>query len=301
MMNLPTSLRDVLIQTLRASPHNVKPISKSNFSTAARFTAGKRDYLIKWSFGSPRTPPGWPDPFTTEARGLQLLAEAKALRMPNVYAYAPVESNCPGFIVLEWITAAPAADVRAAGRTLGHGLAAQHRITARAFGLDHHNYCGATLQANGWKTSWIAFYGQQRLGFQMELAAQNGCLPSTRQRRLEQLIARLGDWIDEQVVQPSLLHGDLWGGNWLIGSHGEPVLIDPAVYFGDREAELAMCHLFGGFPDDFFRAYDEAWPPAPGRNERLPLYQLYHLLNHLNLFGESYGGQVDRILQRYVG
>ncbi len=135
----------------------------------------------------------------------------------------------------------------------------------------------------------------------MELAAQNGYLPAARQQRLEQLINRLGNWIDDHAIQPSLLHGDLWGGNWLIDLHSKPVLIDPAVYFGDREAELAMCHLFEGFPDDFFRAYDEAWPPVPGREERLPLYQLYHLLNHLNLFGESYAGQVDHILQRYVG
>ena len=103
------------------------------------------------------------------------------------------------------------------------------------------------------------------------------------------------------MVQPSLLHGDLWGGNWLVGASGEPVLIDPAVYFGDREAELAMCHLFGGFPGSFFAAYDALWPPAPGRAERVRLYQLYHLLNHLNLFGEGYGGQVDAILRDFVG
>jgi fructosamine-3-kinase len=118
---------------------------------------------------------------------------------------------------------------------------------------------------------------------------------------LERFIARLEEWIDDQAVQPSLLHGDLWGGNWLISTNHQPVLIDPAPYYGDREAELAMCHLFGGFPAHFFHAYNEAWPPASGRDERIPLYQLYHLLNHLLGFGESYGAQVDRVLRRYVG
>ncbi len=300
-MELPSHLSAALIPILGAAPHQVQPIGNSGFNAAARLTAKGKHYLVKWSDRPPQPPPDWPDPLTAEARGLALLAAAEVVRVPQVYALGPTQAEGPSFLLLEWITAEPSVDRQTAGTALGDRLAEQHRVTAQAYGLDHHNYCGATPQANGWRSSWIDFYGQQRLAFQMELAAQNGRLPSARRRRLEHLIERLDAWIDEQAVQPALLHGDLWGGNWLIAAQNEPVLIDPAVYFGDREAELAMCRLFGGFPDSFYRAYDEAWPPAPGRDERVPLYQLYHLLNHLSLFGESYGGQVDRILRHYIG
>ena len=118
---------------------------------------------------------------------------------------------------------------------------------------------------------------------------------------MQQLVDHLDTWLEPRPEPPALIHGDLWSGNWLIDRAGAPVLIDPAVSYSHREAELAMCRLFGGFPDAFFAAYDAAWPPAPGRDDRLPLYQLYHLLNHLNLFSEGYGGQVDRVVHRYVG
>ncbi|HSH81210.1 MAG TPA: fructosamine kinase family protein, partial [Herpetosiphonaceae bacterium] len=144
-------------------------------------------------------------------------------------------------------------------------------------------------------------FRERRLRPQMDLARAGGRLPATRERLLDRLLERLDRWIDHRPEPPSLIHGDLWGGNWLTNTNGRPALIDPAVYYGHREAELAMCRLFGGFPDTFFAAYDEAWPPLPGRDERLPLLQLYHLLNHLNLFGEGYGGQVDGVLRRYVG
>jgi fructosamine-3-kinase len=115
------------------------------------------------------------------------------------------------------------------------------------------------------------------------------------------VIGSLDRWIGEADCQPSLLHGDLWGGNWLVSAAGEPVLIDPAVYYGDREADLAMTRLFGGFPPAFYGAYEEVFPLASGHAEREPLYRLYYLLCHLNLFGESYGGSVDGILRGYGG
>jgi fructosamine-3-kinase len=298
---LPQPLIEALEQALGNTPQQIHPIGGGFASSAARFVANSQPYLVKWFTRlSPSPPTGWPDVFAAEAYGLQLLTTAQTVRVPHVYAHAAQQDACPAFIVMEWIEAGPAVDHAKAAEALGHGLAALHCVSAVAFGLDQHNYCGATPQANTWTSSWSEFYGQQRIGFQMELAAQQGHPPASRRRRLERLIERLGDWIDD-AVRPSLLHGDLWGGNWLVDAAGEPVLIDPAVYFGDREAELAMCQLFGGFPPAFFRAYDVAWPPVPGRDERVPLYQLYHLLNHLNLFGETYGAQVDRVLQRYVG
>ena len=298
---LPEPLTRALARTLGHSPHHAQPIGGGDINRVVRFVAGDRFYLLKWNAHPPVPVPGAPGMFAAEAMGLERLAGTRTLRVPAVYDFADDENEGPAYILLEWIEPARNASRPDVGTTLGRGLAALHRAPAEAYGLEHDNYCGATPQVNGWSKSWIAFFGERRLGFQMELAAQKGRMGRERRRRLERLIARLNEWIDEAAVRPSLLHGDLWGGNWMAGPGGEPVIFDPAVYYGDREAELAMCHLFGGFPAGFFRAYDEAWPPAPGRDERLPLYQLYHLLNHLNLFGEGYGSSVDRILRRYVG
>jgi fructosamine-3-kinase len=179
-------------------------------------------------------------------------------------------------------------------------LAAQHRVLSPSFGLDDDNFIGANPQPNQRSDNWLTFFREQRLGFQMELARRNNLLPAQRARRLETLLNRLGDWLPAQPPA-SLLHGDLWGGNWLATASGEPALIDPAVYYGHREADLAFTELFGGFPAAFYTAYKAAWPPDPGYKERKDLYNLYHLLNHLNLFGEGYGGSVDSILQQYVG
>ena len=300
-MSIPPSLAKRLAELLGARPTNERPISGGDISRAARFVAGGRAFLVKWQTNPPTGLADWPDMFEAEARGLKRLSEAQTLRVPTVFAHADRQGESPAFLVLEWIESASHGDRNLIGALLGQGLAAQHRVTAAAYGLDHNNYCGATRQDNTWTSSWIAFYGERRLGFQWELAARAGLMHGERRRRTERLIGRLDRWIDEEAVQPSLLHGDLWGGNWLAAGTGEPVLIDPAVYYGDREAELAMCHLFGGFPRSFFEAYDAMWPPAPGRDERLPLYQLYHLLNHLNLFGEAYGAQVDAILRKYAG
>ncbi len=295
-MSLPSPLSRALHQALGAPPRNVRAMHGGDINRAARFQASEGTYLVKWN------PAPLPGMFAAEAKGLVLLAEAQAIRVPKPFVHAARTDGCPAYLVMEWIEPAGSGHGQhAAGITLGRGLAEQHRVTAPAYGLDHDNYCGSTRQANDRLDSWIEFYGQRRLGFQMELAAEQGRLPPARRKRLELLIARLDRWIDENAAQPSLLHGDLWGGNWMIASRGEPVIYDPAVYFGDREAELAMCHLFGGFPSSFFRAYDESWLPAPGRDERVPLYQLYHLLNHLNLFGESYGRRVDGVLRHYVG
>lgn len=298
-MALPAALAAILTVELNAELGAVQPMGGGDISQAARVDVVGRAYLVKWHWRPPQPQPGWLEMFEAEAVGLALLASAQAVRVPGVVAYGAAKpSVIPAFIAMEWIERGR--DQRAAGEKLGQQLAALHRVTAPAYGLDHSNYCGATPQDNRSLPTWIEFYGVRRLGFQMELAGRQGLMPAERRRRLERLISRLDRWIDESACRPSLLHGDLWGGNWLVDAAGQPVLIDPAVYYGDREAELAMCWLFGGFPTDFFAAYDAAWPPAPGRDDRIPLYQLCHLLNHLNLFGEGYGGQVDSVLRRYA-
>lgn len=301
LIMLPQALAETLATTLGQPITDARQIGGGYVSAVARVRAGRDQYVVKWFAQAPTTPPGWVSPFAAEAYALEHIRATSTVHVPQVAAQGDAQNGCPPFILLEWIEEDSTARRGTAGETLGQQLAALHRVTTSAYGWDHHNYIGLAPQRNTWTTSWTVFWAEQRLGVQMDLLQQAGRLPPQRARRLEQLIARLPEWIDDQAMAPSLLHGDLWGGNWLITSKDTPVLIDPAAYYGDREAELAMCHLFGGFPRQFFRAYDAAWPPTPGRDERIPLYQLYHLLNHLLGFGESYGAQVDAVLRHYVG
>jgi fructosamine-3-kinase len=173
-----------------------------------------------------------------------------------------------------------------------------HRVSGQHYGLDHDNFIGATPQPNQQLDHWSDFFREQRLGFQLDLAQQHGYLSAHQSRLAETLLARLANWLPARPPA-SLLHGDLWGGNWLATPQAGAALIDPAIYYGHREAELAFTELFGGFPSRFYAAYNAAWPLEPGYEERRPLYNLYHLLNHLNLFGAGYLGAVDQILRKY--
>lgn len=241
-----------------------------------------------------KTKQGSPGMFEREAEGLAALAEADAIRVPAVLAVGE------GVLVLEAIQSAP----KCAGfaELFGEQFASLHRHQGSFFGFYSDNFIGATEQLNsrvGNGDCWPDFFFERRLLYQVKLAARNGYghelqqLLLSGQRQILELLAASDEL-------PSILHGDLWGGNYLADEQGRPCLIDPAVYFGHREADLAMTRLFGGFEAGFYRAYNEAWPLAPGHEERLHLYQLYHLLNHLNLFGMSYYGQCRQILQRYA-
>jgi len=284
-----------------------EPVGGGDISQAARLRTDRGEYLLKWGGR------GLPGFFAAEARGLALLAASGAVRVPTALAWhdadnsedtetrrqgdkeiedavEPQSAICnlqsaiadkeasAGFILLEWLAAPPHADRAAAAEQLGYALATLHQATAPAYGLDADNYIGANPQPNGWMASWLHFFRDQRLGFQAELARRNGRLGGERGRRMQQLLDRLDSWIDEGATRPALLHGDLWGGNWLVGPDGGPALIDPAAYYGDREADLAFTTLFGGFPDAFYRAYAEASPLPAGWQARRDLYNLYHLL-----------------------
>lgn len=239
-------------------------------------------------------PPGF---FRAEADGLRALAASGTpLAVPAVIDY---RDNGDAFLVIQ--------DLGDGARTgdfdvrLGAGLAVLHRATAPQFGFDHDNFCGLTPQPNAWTDRWLDFYRDQRLGYQQSLAIERGLLSSADATRLDRLRARLGDWIDEPVNGPALIHGDLWSGNVHVTRDGAPALIDPAVSYSHREAELGMMALFGGFSQRVFDAYDDAWPLEPGWRDRLPIYELYHLLNHLNLFGGAYHGQAIAVVDRFVG
>ena len=217
-----------------------------------------------------------------EADGLRELARAAAVRVPRVLCAG--QRGPDAFLALEWLELRTGG--RDAARVLGRGLAAQHRHVQDTFGWHRDNTIGSTPQVNTPDSDWLRFFRERRLGFQLELAAGNG-FTGELQARGAALAEQLETLFDDYEPQPSLLHGDLWGGNWGV-AEAEPVIFDPAVHYGDRECDLAMTLLFGGFGPEFYAAYEQVWPLDPGHRKRVPLYQLYHVLNHLNLFGRSY-------------
>jgi len=225
--------------------------------------------------------------FEAEAAGLEAIRATGAVRAPR-----PICSGVSGdeaWLVLEYL------EMRGRGSAaeLGRRLAALHRHTWDRYGWHRDNTIGSTPQINTACQDWIEFYRTHRLGYQYALAARHGA-PRRLIERGERLIAGLDGFFVSYRPVPSLLHGDLWGGNHGYAD-GEPVIFDPAVYYGDREADLAMTELFGGFAGDFYAAYREAWPLETGYRVRKDLYNLYHVLNHFNLFGGGYLGQAERM------
>jgi fructosamine-3-kinase len=232
--------------------------------------------------------------FGAEARGLRWLAEAGAIRVPTAIAFSDAR---PAFLVLELLQ--PSRRRQSFDEELGRGLAALHAFGAPAFGLDHDNFIGNLPQSNELAEDWPTFYWTSRLEPQLRMATDRGLIDGGTRT---QFVA-LSRVMEERVgppEPPSRLHGDLWGGNLHVDESGGPCLIDPAVYGGHREIDLAMMKLFGGFGAKAFAAYEETWPLAPGAAGRVPLYQLYPLLVHVNLFGGSYVGSVKRALSTCV-
>lgn len=234
------------------------------------------------------------DFFESEKEGLELLRSSQTIAIPKVYFCGEVDGTA--CLVLEWIEGSQTGETVG---ELGQQTALMHQNHGEAYGLEEDNYLGTFEQPNGWHDDWVAFYRDKRLSIQVELAEKKGRLNLKRRKGLEQILSRLGKWIPSDVA-PSLLHGDLWGGNWLAGTNGKPYLIDPAVYYGHHEVELAFTELFGGFPQRFYDTYREVHPISREYEDRRELYQLYYLLVHLNAFGESYGGSVDRVIKKYV-
>jgi protein-ribulosamine 3-kinase len=231
------------------------------------------------------------DMLEAEAEGLRELRSANAIRAPEVLACGKIGGDA--YLATEWIEFD-----RSSGNTeqlLGRQLADLHRHCKDRFGWRRDNTIGLTPQHNPWSDDWAEFFGEHRLGFQLELAARNnfgGDLQSAGKILKENIVALFRDY----SPAASLLHGDLWGGNWA-SADGQPVIFDPAVYYGDRESDIAMTQLFGGFGRGFYAAYEESWPMHQGHEDRVKLYQLYHVLNHLNLFGRSYLGRALQLVR----
>ncbi len=231
--------------------------------------------------------------FEAEAAGLAALAAANAVRVPQGVCLGVADGRA--YLVLEFLPL----QARGDAALLGRQLAQQHRVTAVRFGAAHDNWIGATPQPNAWADGWVEFWREHRLGFQLQLAAQNGH-GGALQRHGEDLMARLEDFFVGYGPQPALLHGDLWGGNHGFLADGAPVIFDPAMYYGDRECDLAMSELFGGFAPAFHAAYLEAWPLDAGYAVRRMLYNLYHILNHANMFGGGYAAQAQRMMAQLL-
>jgi len=239
-----------------------------------------------------------PDPpggmFGAEARGLRWLEETKAIRIPRVIAFS---DERPAYLALELLTPArPQPDFEEA---LGHSLAALHAFGSPSFGLDHDNFIGRLPQTNATADDWASFYWTSRIEPQLRLATDRGLIDGETNSRFDSLRRVLPERVGP-AEPPSRLHGDLWGGNLHVDEEGRPCLIDPAVYAGHREIDLAMMRLFGGFGERVFAAYEDASPLAPGASDRVPLYQLYPLMVHVNLFGGSYVDSVRRALSACV-
>jgi fructosamine-3-kinase len=231
--------------------------------------------------------------FVAEAEGLRELAAAKTLRVPEPVCWGVAGEMA--YLVLEHLEFGR----RGNAALLGEQLASLHRTTQAEFGWGRDNTLGSTPQINTPCTDWVGFWRERRLGFQLGLARRNGC-SGELQRLGEQLMTHLNGLFDGYRPQPALLHGDLWSGNHGYLADGTPVIFDPAVYYGDREADLAMTELFGGFGADFYAGYRAAWPLDAGYAVRKTLYNLYHILNHFNLFGGGYEQQALRMSQQLL-
>lgn len=269
--------------------HNAVPVGGGDINAAWRFDGRGARWFVKLNDASKL------DMFAAERDGLEELANANAVCVPRPLCLG--EAAGKAFLALEWLDLhRPDAESDA---ELGRLLARQHKKAAAHFGWYRDNTIGSTPQANCRLDDWSTFWRERRLLPQLEFAARNG-YPQLR-KRAAPLLDRLDTFFDDHRPVPSLLHGDLWGGNRARLADDTPVIFDPATYYGDREADIAMTELFGRFDSRFYTAYDAEWPLDPGYARRRDLYNLYHLLNHVNLFGGNYERQTLRLLESLAG
>lgn len=289
-MTLGAALERALARRFDVPVRSAERLSGGDINDAFAVTlADGRSVFVKTN---DRSPPGM---FDAEARGLAWLAEARALRLPEVLGVGGAGE--PPYLALELLT--PGRRRARFDEELGQGLAALHRFGAARFGLDHDNFIGSLPQSNRSADTWLDFFQSERLEPELALAVDSGRADAGLRRGFERLFRRLPELI-APAEPPSRLHGDLWAGNLHVDGAGAPTLIDPAAYAGHREMDLAMMRLFGGYSERTFAAYAEAFPLAPGAEERVGLHQLYPLMVHVNLFGGGYARQVQGILDRYA-
>jgi fructosamine-3-kinase len=283
----------VLAQRLSAQtgrPFSIQerqPVAGGCINQAYRLSDGQRAFFVKVNQASRVAM------FEAEALGLGEIDQSQTIRVPRPICWGTEADQA--YLVLEWLDLGGKGE--AAWRSMGEQLADLHRVSCdRGFGWHQANTIGATPQPNPWTASWFEFYQEQRLRHQFRLAGRRGgSFP-----RQHELFMALPDLLADHAPQPALVHGDLWSGNAAVTATGEPVILDPAPYYGDREVDLAMTELFGGFPAAFYGGYNAAYPLPEGYGRRKILYNLYHILNHFNLFGGSYQAQANRMVDQLL-
>ncbi len=290
---LPEIIKNKLEEILRAEHAGFRifsssPLGGGDINRAARLETSVGNLFIKWNRADL-----YPGMFDKEAKGLNLLNAANVIQIPEVLLSGLAGNHA--FLCLEFIeSGSPGTDF---WKNFGRSLAKLHQDSNDFFGLDHDNYIGSLPQANKNYSCWIDFFIEQRINFQLELARNSGLIDRGVIKAAERMFGRLNEIIP--VEQPSLLHGDLWSGNFMVSNRGEACLIDPAVYYGHREMDIAMTRLFDGFSAAFYEYYNEEYPMEKGWENRLEIFNLYPLLVHVNLFGRAYVSQVSSILRKF--
>lgn len=269
--------------------YNAIPLTGGDINSVYRLNTSNGEFCIKVNLAKK-----FPAMFEKEALGLDLLRDNCDFTIPEVYAFNEVDTQ--SYLLLEYIESSNKS-VKF-WNDFGKSLANLHRSTHEFFGLDHENYIGSLDQDNSRKSNWTKFYAENRILSQTKLAFNSNLVHSDFVKDIEKLCTKLEDLIPKEA--PSLLHGDLWSGNYLIDKSGNPALIDPAVYYGHREVDLAMTKLFGGFNDEMYDSYNEAFPLETHWKERIQLHQLYPILVHVNLFSGSYVNQASSVVKQYL-
>jgi fructosamine-3-kinase len=261
-------------------------------NNASKIETNAGVFFLKWNANCE------PDMFLREAESLSELRKAAIgkIAVPEVFAAKEVDSS-PGFLVLEYLS--PSGSGSNTDEILGRGLATVHQFENDKFGFYNDNYCGSTPQDNSWKASWPEFFRNNRLSYLLGLIEKDRPLPASEMKVYDRLLNKIPDLVPAES-KPVLIHGDLWSGNYMVAENG-PVLIDPASYYADREMEMGIMTMFGGFSNRFYSAYNEVDPLPADWRDRNQLYQLYHVLNHYYLFGGGYSSQALRIAKHYAG
>lgn len=288
MDNLPPSIKEKCQDILGTSVLSSQYIGGGDINHARLIETASNKYFLKYN-----TVPSAFTMFKKEALGLEILREPGVIFVPEVLAFD--QSDEGAFLILEFVETG--VRPRDFWSIFGRQLADLHKVTNDKFGLDHSNFIGSLPQNNNFHSTWAEFYIRERLIPQIELAYQKQRIQTTDNQYFEKLFKRIPDLCP--IEPPSLTHGDLWSGNFMVHKSGKPVLIDPSVSFAHREMDIAMTMLFGGFDSEFYPSYREHYPLEPDFNQRVELYQLYYLMVHVNLFGGGYLNSVRRILKRF--
>jgi len=252
-----------------------------------KLTGNEQTYFVKINH------PSQVEMFVSEALGLKQMLATQTILVPKPICWGMTDKH--SYIVLEWLEFGRGNSN--SWEEMGRKLAAMHQVgSASQFGWEQNNTIGSTPQINTWTSNWADFFAEYRIGYQLHLAKRRGGnFPDS-----EQVVTAVRTILAARNPQPSLVHGDLWSGNAAVTTSGEPVILDPATYYGDREVDLAMTELFGGFPASFYRGYNEVWSLDEGYQQRKNLYNLYHILNHFNLFGGGYGNQAKHMIEQIM-